>query len=274
MSKGLMWITLCAVVGLILLLAGLSPAQDQNMNTNANSNMNANAKHKDKHSNTNSNMSANMNSAGSMNGNTNTASGLGSSDRKFVMAAGMGGMEEVEMGRVAVQHGASDEVKQFGQRMIDDHTKAGDELKQVATQKGITLPTTLDPKHQAEVDKMAQLSGAQFDRAYMKDMVKDHQKDVKEFQNESSKGQDADVKGFATTTLPTLQEHLRMAQDINSRVGGSSSNTNMSASGNMNRPSDMDSNMQGNTNANTKPGKSKKSNANANMTSNANNSNR
>src|SRR5437868_13623648 len=94
MSKGWMWVGLCAVIGLIILLAGLAPAQDQNMNTgtSTNSNMNANTKHK-KHDNTNSNMSANMNTSGSMNRNTNTTGGLGSSDRKFVMEAGMGGME-------------------------------------------------------------------------------------------------------------------------------------------------------------------------------------
>jgi len=271
MSKGMMWVGLCAVVGLIILLAGLAPAQDQNMNTGTsmNSNMNSNAKHKSRHDNANSNMSANMNTSAS---NSNTASGLGSSDRKFVLEAGMGGMEEVTLGRLATEHAASAEVKQFGQRMVDDHTKAGDELMHVATQKGLTLPTALDAKHQSDVDKLSKLSGAEFDRAYMSMMVKDHKKDVKEFQTEANKGQDADVKGFASTTLPTLQDHLRMAEDINGRT--SAKTASASAAHNMNRPSDMDSNMQGNTNANTKPGKSKKSNANANMTSNANNSNR
>src|SRR2546421_2399819 len=240
MSKGMMWIALCAVVALILLLAGLAPAQDQNMNTgtSTNSNTNANAKHKSRHDNTNANMSANTNS----NMNTNTASGLASSDRKFVMDAGMGGMEEVEMGRVAVQNGASAEVKQFGQRMIDDHTKAGEQLKQVAAQKGITLPTALDAKHQAEVAKLSKLTGAEFDRAYMSMMVKDHKQDLKEFQDEANRGHDADVKGFASTTLPTLQEHLRMAEDVNSRTSAKPSNANTSR--NMNRPSDMDSNVQ------------------------------
>jgi putative membrane protein len=269
MNKGWMWIGLCAVVGLIILLAGFAPAQDQNANTGTsmNSNMNANATHKSKHDNTNSNMSANMNTSGS---NANTASGLASSDRKFVMEAGMGGMEEVTLGRLATDHAASAEVKQFGQRMVDDHTKAGDQLMQVATQKGITLPTALDAKHQSDVDKLSKLSGADFDRAYMSMMVKDHKKDVKEFQEEANKGQDADVKGFASTTLPTLQDHLRMAEDINGRTSAKSA----SAAHNMNRPSDMDSNMQGNANANTKASKSKKGNSNSNTSSNANNSNR
>jgi len=274
MSKGMMWIALCAVIGLIILLAGLAPAQDQNTNTNTgasmNSNMNGNAKHKSRHDNANSNMNANM--------NTNTSAGLGSADRKFVLNAGMGGMEEVELGRLATEHGASAEVKQFGQRMVDDHTKAGDQLKQVAAQKGVTLPAALDPKHQADMDKLSKLSGAEFDRAYMSMMVKDHKKDVKEFQDEANKGQDTDVKGFASTTLPTLQEHLRMAEDVNSRTSAKPSNASASTSRNMNRPSDMDSNMQSNTNANTKPSKSKKGNSNANMNSNmnsnANNSNR
>src|SRR5206468_6816160 len=133
-------------------------------------------------------MGGNMNAQGNMNAGGTMAGGLAAADRKFVMAAGMGGMMEVELGRAATTHAASDAVKQFGQRMVDDHTKGNNDLMQVATQKGITLPTAPDPKHQAEMTKLMSLSGAEFDRAYMKMMVKDHQKDVKEFQAEASKG--------------------------------------------------------------------------------------
>lgn len=190
----------------------------------------------------------NSNSGSAQNGNANVGHSMGkmSSDMKFAMEAAMGGTEEVEMGRLAAQKGASDEVRQFGRRMVDDHTKANDDLMQVASGKGMTLPTALDAKHQADMQKMSALSGEAFDRAYVKMMVKDHRKDVGEFQKESTRGADADIKGFATRTLPTLQEHLQMIQRIddkmklrksgnltngNSNAGSSNTNSN----GNMNR---------------------------------------
>jgi putative membrane protein len=254
MSRGTMWIALCALVGLVIILVGLAPAQEQNTNaghTNteqANTNTNSNTSRTSRHSNTNANMNANMSGdmGGNMNmqGNMNMAGGLVASDRKFVMAAGMGGMMEVELGRTATMHAASDEVKQFGQRMVDDHTKANNDLMQVATQKGITLPTALDPKEQAEMTKLMSLSGAEFDRAYMKLMLKDHQKDVKEFQSEANKGHDADVKGFAATALPTLQAHLRMAEDINAHMSGHNENANSRMHGNMNANGNANSNMR------------------------------
>jgi putative membrane protein len=239
MSRGAMWIALCALVGLVMIMSGLAPAQEQNTNsghtnteqTNTNTNANSNTR---RSSNTNSNTPGDMSGQAGMQGNTNMSSGHANADSKFVMAAAMGGMMEVELGRAATTRAASDEVKQFGQRMVDDHTKANNDLTQVATQKGITLPTAPDPKHQAEMTKLLSLSGADFDRAYMKMMVKDHQKDVKEFQAEANKGHDADVKGFAAAKLPTLQEHLRMAEDINSRVNAHGGNTNGRMGGNAN----------------------------------------
>ncbi|MBV9957595.1 MAG: DUF4142 domain-containing protein [Acidobacteria bacterium] len=137
-------------------------------------------------------------------------------DKKFVMEAAMGGMMEVELGRLAVEKGMSDEVKQFGQHMVDDHSKANDELMQLASSKGITLPTALDAKHKAMRDRMASLSGAAFDKAYKQEMLKDHRKDVAEFEKESMKAMDSDVKAFAAKTLPTLKEHLSMIEGMTS----------------------------------------------------------
>jgi putative membrane protein len=151
---------------------------------------------------------------GSMANDTGSGSSSKSDDKKFAKEAAMGGLMEVELGKVATQKASSDAVKQFGQRMVDDHTKANDELKQVASQDNLTLPTTLDKKHQAMVDKMSAMSGPAFDKAYMKDMVKDHEKDVKEFQNESQNGTDPNIKNFATKTLPILQSHLESAKQI------------------------------------------------------------
>ncbi|HKD04372.1 MAG TPA: DUF4142 domain-containing protein [Bryobacteraceae bacterium] len=144
---------------------------------------------------------------------------VSSADTRFAREAAMGGMEEVELGRIAVQNGTNDQVKQFGQRMIDDHSKAGDELKGIASKKNITLPTELDAKHKAAVTRYSNMKGADFDRAYMRDMVKDHEADVAEFQKEANGGSDKDIQGFASHTLPTLQDHLRQARDTAKTVG-------------------------------------------------------
>jgi putative membrane protein len=135
-------------------------------------------------------------------------------EKRFVKDALVGGMTEVELGKVAVEKASSDAVKQFGQKMIDDHSKANEELRQIASKEQISVPDSLDSKHQSRVDKLSKLSGADFDRAYIKDQLKDHQKDVQEFQMEAQSGSDPDVKSFASNTLPTLQEHLNMVKDL------------------------------------------------------------
>jgi len=171
---------------------------------------------------------SNQNSNSSPNANKMT-----SQDRNFIMDAAMGGMEEVELGRVAAQKGMSAAVKQFGQRMVDDHSQANSELMSLASSKGITLPTELDQKHRAEVTKFSAMSGAEFDREYTKLMVSDHRKDVSEFEKESTRGTDPDLKAFATKTLPTLQEHLKMAEAL---PGTKSGGGNMNSNRNSNRP--------------------------------------
>ena len=148
------------------------------------------------------------------------ASALAAPDRTFVMEAARGGMAEVELGRLAVEKASNADVKQFGQRMVDDHGKANDELKAFASQKNVTLPTEPGAKHKAEHARMSKLSGAQFDRAYMAAMVADHDKDVAAFQRASKTARDADLKAWAGKTLPTLQEHQKMAKDINAKVRG------------------------------------------------------
>lgn len=164
----------------------------------------------------------NANSGTTQNSNGDSHAGHGAAgmaqDTKFAMMAAMGGMAEVGMGKLAAEKGASDEVRQFGQKMVDDHSKANQELMQIASSKGMTLPAALDPKHQAETQKMAALSGEAFDKAYVKMMIKDHKKTVDEFQKESTRGADPELKAFATSTLPTLQEHLQMIQRIDAKM--------------------------------------------------------
>jgi len=142
------------------------------------------------------------------------SSQLSAADQTFVKKAAQGGMAEVELGKLATQKASSEEVKKFGQRMVDDHTKANDQLKQIAGNKGVTLPTDLDSKDQALKDRLSKLDGEKFDQAYMKNMVRDHTKDVSEFRKESTSGKDSDLKSFASQTLPTLEDHLKEAKNI------------------------------------------------------------
>ncbi len=135
-------------------------------------------------------------------------------DSKFAMEAASGGMTEVALGKMATEKGSSQAVKDFGQKMVDDHTKANDELKTIAAGKNMTLPSAPNAKDQAVIDKMSKLSGAAFDKAYVKDMVADHNKDVAAFTKEADSGSDSDIKGFAGKTLPTLKEHQKMINDI------------------------------------------------------------
>src|SRR4051812_38658851 len=146
---------------------------------------------------------------------------IAAADQTFVMKAAKGGLAEVQLGQLAADKASSPDVKQFGQRMVTDHGKANDELKTLAQQKNITLPTDLDAKDKATHDRLAKMSGAEFDRAYMQHMLMDHRKDVNEFKHESTAGKDPDVKAWAGKTLPTLEEHLKMAEDANKAVGTS-----------------------------------------------------
>ena len=148
------------------------------------------------------------------------AGALAAADKRFFMEAAAGGMAEVELGRLAADKASNADVRQFGQRMVDDHGKANDELKTLAFQKNVTLPADLGAKHKATRDRLAKLSGEAFDKAYMRDMVADHDKDVAAFQRVSKTAKDDDLKAFAAKTLPTLQEHQKMAKEINAKVGG------------------------------------------------------
>jgi putative membrane protein len=156
---------------------------------------------------------------------------LAGADQKFLQQAAVGGMAEVELGQLAQQKAENDAVKQFGARMVQDHGKANDELKQLASSKGATLPSAPDHKHQQEKAKLEKLSGAAFDRAYMKHMLDDHKKDVSQFRSKTKSAKDADVKAFATKTLPTLEEHLKLAQDVNGSLKGSPKGAAKKASG-------------------------------------------
>jgi putative membrane protein len=149
----------------------------------------------------------------------NQSSGkVSAADQAFMKEAAQGGMAEVELGQLADQKASNEEVRKFGQRMIDDHGKANDQLKSLAANQGVKLPQTLDAKDRATKLRLSKLSGDQFDKAYMKDMVRDHKADIAAFRRESTSGASTDVKDFATQTLPTLQNHLKEAESIEPKV--------------------------------------------------------
>src|SRR4029078_11677786 len=169
--------------------------------------------------------SKNNNAMGEQTGMANMAA----PDRKFLIDAAMGGMLEVELGRMARTQGASDAVKQFGQRMVDDHGKANQELMSLAQSTGITLPTEIDEKHKKDMTRLSALKGADFDREYTKMMVSDHRKDVSEFEKQSTRVTDSDLKEFSTRTLPTLQEHLKMAEALPGAPRAGNMNSSMNS---------------------------------------------
>jgi len=143
---------------------------------------------------------------------------VAASDVAFVKEAAIGGLAEVDLGNLAKDKAANADVKQFGERMVTDHSKANDELKEWAQKKDLTLPSDLDTKHKAVHERLSKLSGPAFDKAYMDDMVTDHVKDVAAFRKQSTGAKDPDLKAFAAKTLPTLEEHLKQAKDVQAKL--------------------------------------------------------
>jgi putative membrane protein len=156
---------------------------------------------------------------------------LTSTDRTFVTKAAQIGLAEVQTGQLAKEKGATDQAKQYGDHMVSDHTKANDELKKIAGEKQVSLPTAPAAKDQATLKRLQGMSGAAFDRAYLDSQIAGHKEAIKEFQTEAKSGRDPGLKAFASSTLPELQEHLRMATDAakttkassREKTGGSSS---------------------------------------------------
>lgn len=161
------------------------------------------------------NGNANVTSSNEMTNNkTSTMTG----DTDFMTKAALGGMAEVELGKLAATKAQNAEVKKFAQQMVTDHTKANDELKALAGEKNFSMPVRLDPKHQAVLDKLNGLSGAEFDKAYVDAMVADHEETVALFKSEAESGRDADAKAWAAKTLPALQMHLDMIKGMQAKM--------------------------------------------------------
>jgi putative membrane protein len=135
-------------------------------------------------------------------------------DKMFVKKALQGGMAEVQLGQLTLQKSNNDQVKQFAQRMIDDHTKLGEQMKPVAQQLGVSDPNDVSKKDKSTMAKLQALSGSAYDEAYIRDMVKDHKQDLSDFQTEASSGQDQTVKDAANQGSKVIAQHLQMIQQI------------------------------------------------------------
>lgn len=148
-------------------------------------------------------------------GGVQTADAADSPDQKFAQNAAIDNMAEVAIADVARKQASQDSVRQYAERLHNDHQQATDKLSALAQQKGITLPTDIDAKHKRERDKLAKKQGTDFDKGYLDAMISEHKKDIKEFEKEAKSGKDPDLKAFASQVLPTLREHLKQAQDLN-----------------------------------------------------------
>jgi putative membrane protein len=139
-------------------------------------------------------------------------------DAEFAVEAADAGLLEVQLGTLALTKASNAQVKQFAQMMVDDHTKANNELKNLAQQKNITLPTTLSNEHQRAFDKFNDKTGADFDKDYMDQMVQDHKKVINEFEEQANDGNDPEIKSWASSKLTALRHHLEEAQRVQEAV--------------------------------------------------------
>ena len=153
-------------------------------------------------------------------GNMNHGGMMGmQQDQMFMDNAAQGGLAEVQLGQLAKQNASSEAVKQFGDRMVTDHSKANDELQQLAQKKGVPLPTKPSGKDKKLSKELQAKQGADFDRAYIQSMMKDHKNDIAEFQNQAENGHDPDVKAWAQKMLPILEQHMTQAQQVAAQIG-------------------------------------------------------
>jgi putative membrane protein len=152
------------------------------------------------------------------------------SDTEFAKMAAEGGVAEVKLGQLAEEKGTSQAVKDFGKRMVTDHTNADNSLKAAASKDNIALPSEMNAKDQAVYSRLSKLSGDAFDRAYSRDMVQDHTADIAAFRHEANDGKNASVKGFASQTLPTLEDHLKQAREMMHSVSATNGGTTKKSS--------------------------------------------
>lgn len=148
-----------------------------------------------------------------------SGSPIGPVDSSFLKDAAMDGMAEVRLGELAGRQGASEDVRRFGEKLVTDHRSANQELMRLSSMKAVSVPDRLSEEGRRTVDELSGKTGADFDRAWIDQIVQDHEQDIEKFQRQAEGAQDPDVKAFASKTLPTLQDHLRRAQEIQKSLG-------------------------------------------------------
>ncbi|WP_413175979.1 DUF4142 domain-containing protein [Anabaena azotica] len=149
-----------------------------------------------------------------------TQNNVNQSDQQFITKVAQGNLAEIELGRLAEQKAESNEVKEFGRRMVADHTQFNQELQDLANQKGANFPSDIGKENKRIKTNLEKLSGADFDKAYIQQMVADHNKDIALYRRQSQQGDDEDLKNWATKNLPLLEEHLRLARSIQDNLTG------------------------------------------------------
>ena len=166
------------------------------------------------------NSAANTNATSGMSNTTNSMANSSSAgnDTDFMKEAAIGGMAEVELGRLAATKAVNAEVKKFGQMMVEDHSKANADLKALASKKNVTLPTDVDAEKKSTMEELRGKNGASFDQEYVEEMVDDHEEDVAAFEKQAQNATDPDVKAFAAKTLPVLKKHLDAIKAIQAKM--------------------------------------------------------
>lgn len=134
-------------------------------------------------------------------------------DEKFLESAALGAMTEVRLGELAIQRTDTQPIRDFARRMVVAYSQATKEVKELSERKGVSCPPELDEKHQAIVERLGELDGPDFDKAYMKEMVEAHERDIKAFENQGATGKDGDIRKWVSCTLPKLREHLEAARE-------------------------------------------------------------
>lgn len=135
-------------------------------------------------------------------------------DNEFLGQAMKDSLAEVELCELALQKTANDEIKAFAQRMIDEHSQMGSTIEQLAGKKNVGLPKDISSEDQSVIDNLSKLSGQEFDKRFMDQNVKDHEKDIKVFKYYAQQAEDADIKALADKGAQTLRKHLDMARDL------------------------------------------------------------
>jgi putative membrane protein len=157
-----------------------------------------------------------MSALGQAPATNNGTSTVKAADRNFAMMVAQTDLAEIQVGNLALQKGGSDQVKKIAQKLVDDHTKTSDAMKQIATSKGLTLPVEPDAKHKTLAAKLENESGNQFDKDFLAANSLDHRKVLAAFQKEANSGKDPEIKGFAVQFLPAIKEHTQMIDQAKS----------------------------------------------------------